>query len=54
MVNQTKEPPIERAFISIGRFRFDEGTPAKVNVSNEGTDGYVIVDAVRFLESVER
>lgn len=47
-VDETKAPPIDRLWISLGVFKF--GTePAVVDVSNEGTKGKVIVDAVQFL-----
>ena len=37
-------------FRSLGSFRFEAGQPAKVVLSNAGTDGYVIVDAVQLVE----
>ncbi|RMF36755.1 MAG: DUF1553 domain-containing protein [Planctomycetota bacterium] len=36
-------------WVSLGRYFFEEGGLAYVLVSNEGTDGHVIVDAVQFL-----
>lgn len=36
-------------FRSLGEFRFDASQPAKIVISNTGTDGYVIVDAVQLL-----
>lgn len=46
-VNQKKRPGTDGVFISLGEFPFD-GT-AVVEISNEGTDGYVLIDAVQFL-----
>ena len=46
-VNQREQPPIEGHFASVGRYRF--GTTASVTITNAGTDGHVIVDAVRFV-----
>lgn len=44
-VNQREAAPIDKAFFSLGTFTFDkEG--GWVELSNEGTDGYVIADAV--------
>lgn len=48
-VNQRKAPNIDQAFVSIGRYRFDGNQPARVTIHNQGTDGYVVVDAIRFL-----
>lgn len=48
-VNERQEPPIDKAFISLGTFPFAAGKPAAVIVSNENTDGYVIIDAVQLL-----
>ncbi|MEI9898680.1 MAG: FAD-dependent oxidoreductase [Chthoniobacter sp.] len=48
IVNESLPPPIDRLWISLGTFAF--GTePAVVEVSNIGTKGTVIVDAVQFL-----
>jgi hypothetical protein len=46
-VNQRQTPPVSRAFVSLGIFRFEE--TGSVEVSTAGTDGYVIADAVQFL-----
>jgi hypothetical protein len=47
IVNQTKEPPIDESSISLGNFSFTEA--ASVVITNKGTDGYVIIDALQFL-----
>ncbi len=48
-VNQRKAPTIDGAFVSLGVFRFVADRPAVVTISNEHTDGHVIVDAVQFV-----
>ncbi len=48
-VDETQEPPLEGRFISLGRFRFEQDGDGYVLVSNEGTKGYVIADAVQFI-----
>jgi hypothetical protein len=40
-------PPAGPAFHQLGVFRFEEGKPGEVTVSNRGTDGYVILDALQ-------
>ena len=47
-VNQKKDPEIKRLFTSLGTYEFS-GT-ARVTISNTDTDGYVIADAVQFVE----
>jgi len=51
-VNQSQQPPINGLFYSLGTFRFEADNAASVTISNEGTDGHVIVDAVQFLKQV--
>ncbi len=48
-VNQRTTPPIDGLFLSLGTFAFDKSSPGIVTISNEDTDGYVVVDAVQFL-----
>jgi hypothetical protein len=48
-VDQRTTPPIDKLFLSLGTFRFEAGTSAVVEVSNEGVDGHVLVDAVQVL-----
>jgi hypothetical protein len=48
-INQQKAPPIEELFISLGEFEFRQGDVASVVVTNQGTDGYVVVDAVQWI-----
>lgn len=47
-LDQKKET--KDGFRSLGGFRFDPSQPAKVVISNTGTDGYVIVDAVQLVK----
>ncbi|MFM8891898.1 MAG: DUF1549 domain-containing protein, partial [Planctomycetia bacterium] len=49
VVDMRKPPPVEGRFVSLGTFRFDASNQWFVLVSNEGTQGYVIVDCVQFL-----
>ena len=46
-LNQRKTPAIDRTWQSLGRFRFDK--EAAISISNAGTDGYVVIDAVQLL-----
>ncbi len=46
---QTKTPPIDGLFISLGSYRFAREEPAVVEISNADADGYVSVDAVQWL-----
>lgn len=50
LVNQQKPATIEKHFVSLGRFEFTAAKPAIVTVSNEGTTGFVAVDAVQWVE----
>jgi len=51
MVNQQKAPPIDGLWISLGTFQFEKGRGATVLVTNEGVDGYVVIDAVQWLSA---
>ncbi|QDS92918.1 Xanthan lyase precursor [Roseimaritima multifibrata] len=46
-VDQRKSPESENGFHSVGTYRFDK--TGKVQISNSGTTGHVIIDAVQFL-----
>jgi hypothetical protein len=46
-LNEKAEPKIDKAFQSLGQFKFDE--EAIVTISNAETDGYVVVDAVHLV-----
>ena len=48
-VNQQKSGDVDGRFHRLGRYRFEQVGQSFVMVSNEGTDGVVIADAVQFL-----
>jgi hypothetical protein len=50
-VNQKNAPAIDKAFQPLGKFTFDK--EALVIVSNDKTNGYVVVDAVQLLPIAE-
>ncbi|MGI6456084.1 MAG: FAD-dependent oxidoreductase [bacterium] len=50
VVNQRRISSSTRPFHSLGEFRFEASQPAVVEISNEGTNGYVIVDAVQWIK----
>ncbi len=50
-VNQQKTPPIEKTWLSLGKFPFDKGKEGYVEFSNEGVDGHVIIDAVQWIRT---
>jgi hypothetical protein len=47
-INERKAPPIDGLFLSLGSWQFSGGK-AEVEVSNTGTDGHVIIDAVQWV-----
>jgi len=49
LLNQEETPKIDGLFRSVGKFKFEAGTKGSVTISTKGTEGYVIVDAVRFI-----
>jgi len=53
-LNQEKKGPIDDIFASLGKFPFDVEKPAVVTISTRGTEGYVIIDAVRLIELDEQ
>lgn len=56
ILDQTKEPAVAGLFQPVGRFEFKKGARANVMLSNRGTSGYVMVDAVQFVavKDIER
>jgi hypothetical protein len=48
-VNQRIAPRIDRTYHSLGTYRFEAGKQGVVTITNAGTDGHVIVDAIQFL-----
>ncbi|MBP85508.1 MAG: xanthan lyase [Planctomycetaceae bacterium] len=49
-LNQQPTPPIDGQFASVGAFEFKADSIAIVRLSNRGTVGHVIADAVRLVE----
>jgi len=47
VINQKEPPPLEGQSVSLGKFKFEKS--AVVVISNAGTDGYVIADAVQLI-----
>ncbi|MBI4579998.1 MAG: FAD-dependent oxidoreductase [Planctomycetes bacterium] len=47
-LNQT-QAPADPPFASLGRFRFKAGKAGYVEVRNDGTNGYVVADAVQWI-----
>ncbi len=48
-VNQKQTPPLDGRWISLGIYNCEAAGQSFVIVSNEGTDGHVIADAVQYL-----
>ncbi len=48
-VNEREAPPIGGRFISLGPYRFEKDGQGYVLVSTEGTDGFVVVDALQLI-----
>ena len=48
-VNQQTEPELENHLRVIGSFSLPKGKGSSVEISNKGTDGHVIIDAVQWL-----
>jgi hypothetical protein len=46
-LNERATPEIDKMFQSVGKFKF--GSQADVVISNAGTNGYVVVDAVQLV-----
>ncbi|MEC7447256.1 MAG: FAD-dependent oxidoreductase, partial [Planctomycetota bacterium] len=49
LVNQKAPPTLEQAFIEIGQYEVEKDGRIEVRVSNESTDGFVVVDAIWIL-----
>ena len=45
-----KKAPSHELFHELGVFEFPSGATATVTLSNEGSDGFVVVDAVQWVE----
>jgi len=49
-IDQRKTPAIDGSFASLGEFNFTAMQPSVVVVSNADSDGYVVIDAVQWIE----
>ena len=49
-LDQRKEPAVDGLFASLGTFDLDTNT-AEIVIANDGTDGYVIVDGIQFIQN---
>ncbi len=50
-VDQRKKPAVRDLLHSLGTFRFEKGRNGYVEISNTGTNGYVVIDAVQWVEA---
>ncbi len=50
-INQKLAPGEGAAFAVLGTFTFDPAVPAAVVISNDAADGYVVIDAVQWVET---
>ncbi|MFO0942885.1 MAG: FAD-dependent oxidoreductase [Pirellulales bacterium] len=50
IVNQKKTPSIDGLWTELGVFEFRDSAPARVVISNQDANGYVILDAVQFVQ----
>jgi len=50
-LNQKKKPAVQELLEPVGTFRFEQGKNGYVEISNAGTDGYVVIDAVQWVEA---
>jgi hypothetical protein len=48
-LNQKKKPSVDALFEPVGTFRFEPGRRGYVEISNTGTDGFVVIDAVQWI-----
>ena len=50
-LNQRRKPAVQDLLQSVGTFRFEAGRAGQVEIGNAGTDGYVVIDAVQWVEA---
>jgi hypothetical protein len=48
-VDQKKKPPIDGVWVSLGTFEFEKGKAGSVTVTNDGANGFVVIDAVQWV-----
>ena len=51
VLDQKKKPSIDNLLEPVGTFRFEKGRAGYVEISNADTNGYVVIDAVQWLEA---
>ena len=49
LIDQTKRPPIDGSFVSLGSYQFNTGNHEAVVISNKSTSAVVIADAIQLL-----
>ena len=49
-LNEKKKPAVKDLLEPVGTFRFEKGRKAQVEISNADTNGYVVIDAVQWIE----
>ena len=50
-LNQKKKPAVSELLHHVGTFRFERGRAGHVEISNVGTNGFVVIDAVQWVEA---
>jgi hypothetical protein len=50
-LNQKLPPAAKGSFAALGTFSFSPGTPAAVVIGNQGANGYVVIDAVQWIQA---
>jgi len=51
IVDQKKKPAVRELLHPVGTFRFEKGKAGYVEISNAGTEGFVAIDAVQWVEA---
>ncbi len=50
-LDQKKKPAVRDLLQPVGTFRFEKGSAGYVEISNAGTEGFVVIDAVQWIEA---
>ena len=48
-LNQRRKPAVDDLLEPVGEFRFEAGQAGRVEITNAGTDGFVVIDAVQWI-----
>jgi hypothetical protein len=51
VLDQKKKPAVDGLLQPVGTFRCTKGKAGYVEIANAGTEGYVVIDAVQWLEA---